>query len=122
MRVLFHIFSLGAAQTPVAISAHSARKAPKNPAKREFLVPNKVEVLEFKLEKLLGFRNIQEKFENIVIPSENVHTQSNFSSPHDISPFYCIPAKISWESSTYIHTLYLLLLLHYPSNGKRRPY
>ena len=28
--------------------------------------------------------NIQEKFENIVIPSENVHTQSNFSSPHDI--------------------------------------
>ena len=32
MRVLFHIFSLGTAQTPVA------RKAPKNHAKWEFLV------------------------------------------------------------------------------------
>jgi hypothetical protein len=38
MRVLFHIFSLGTAQTPVALSAQLARKAPKNPAKREFLV------------------------------------------------------------------------------------
>ena len=42
MRVLFHIFSLGAAQTPVALSAQSARKAPNNPAKREFLVFYKI--------------------------------------------------------------------------------
>ena len=75
MRVLFHIFSLGAAQNPVAISAHSARKAPKNPAKREFLVPNKVEVLEFKLEKLLGFRNMQKKLENsFTVLREKQHT------------------------------------------------
>ena len=38
MRVVFRIFSLGAAQTPVALSAQSARKAPKNPAKWVFLV------------------------------------------------------------------------------------
>jgi hypothetical protein len=38
MRVLFHIFSLGEAQIPVALSAQSTRKAPKNPAKWVFLV------------------------------------------------------------------------------------
>ena len=29
-----------------------------------FLISNKLEQLEFKLEKILGFRNIQEKLEN----------------------------------------------------------
>jgi hypothetical protein len=38
MRVLFHLFSLGEAQIPVALSVQSAHKAPKNPAKRVFLV------------------------------------------------------------------------------------
>ena len=42
MKVLFHIFSLGEAQTPVALSVQSTRKAPKNPAKRVFLVYYKV--------------------------------------------------------------------------------
>ena len=30
-----------------------------------FLIPNKLVKLEFKLEKVLGFRNMQEKLENI---------------------------------------------------------
>ena len=38
MRVLFHIFCLGEAQTSVALSTQSTRKAPKNPAKQVFLV------------------------------------------------------------------------------------
>ena len=41
MRVLFHTFSLGAAQTPFALSAQSLRKKPKNHAKLVFLVQNK---------------------------------------------------------------------------------
>jgi hypothetical protein len=41
MRLLFHIFSLGEAQTPVALSAQSVRKASKNPAKQVFLVFDK---------------------------------------------------------------------------------
>ena len=31
-----------------------------------FLISNKLEQLEFKLKKLLGFRNMQEKLKNIV--------------------------------------------------------
>ena len=42
MRVLFHLFSLGAAQTPFALSAQSLRKKPKNHAKLVFLVQKNV--------------------------------------------------------------------------------
>ena len=44
-----------------------------------FLISNKLEQLEFKLEKILGFRNMQEKlekmctsFENHKVPSDSV--------------------------------------------------
>ena len=43
------VFSLGEAQTPVALSTQSVRKAPKNPAKRDFLVPYIAMHLSFKL-------------------------------------------------------------------------
>ena len=38
---------------------------------RRFLRSNKLEQVEFKLEKLLGFKNMQEKLENIPLFSEN---------------------------------------------------
>ena len=47
----------------------------KKPAKREagFLVSNKLEDLEFKLEKILGFRNMQEKLKNNVSSCKNYY-------------------------------------------------
>ena len=37
---------------------------------QRFLITNKLEQLEFKLEKLLGFRNMQEKLEKNVLMIE----------------------------------------------------
>ena len=74
MRVLFHIFSLGAAQTPVALSAQSARKAPNNPAKREFLVFYKIinfqeiviSIIEKRVIQFIGETNYEYELKKIV--------------------------------------------------------
>ena len=46
-----------------------------------FISSNKLEQLEFKLEKLLGFRNMQEKLENVITYQ---HYQCSRHAPHPI--------------------------------------
>ena len=80
-----------------------------------FLRSNQLEQLEFKLEKKYWDLETGRKIENIVILSENVYMQSNFSSRHDISPFL-LHSRNNLMGILYLHTLYVFI------NGKRPPY
>ena len=65
MRVLFHIFSLGAAQTPVALSAKSAHEVLKEPCKAgvpSFLYNNSIKTVQIVGEKINKcFKKAKEK-------------------------------------------------------------
>ena len=76
---------------------------------------NQLEQLEFKLKKKYWDLETGRKIENIVILSENVYMQSNFSSRHDISPFL-LHSRNNLIGILDLHTLYVFI------NGKMPPY